>query len=541
MIKTCAQFIQFQWRLFIVAIIASCFIIVAEISIPLLLRYLIEVSINKNYQNFLNALFWAMMFILLLGLGTFILEKSRGYYGVRALQIQRKKMIQHIYNIPEKLRDKYKTGDLITRINNDLQMIIDCIQEIPIIIVSPILMLISFSLMLIFSWKLTLACSILIPLTSFLFSIINKPIQKPSAQLLTDKDLMNNFLREIIEGLEIIKTYDLYNVMRKKFMVINQKAEIDGIKIEEIQAKTTPIKLLLRMIPQCVLPIYGSFLVLHGEIDIGTIPMFVILLGNIFSPLTQLVDFISRLREAKPSINRIQELYKVEIERQDGNIFLEHKSMFPVLEIKNVSFSFFDSSLHILSDVNIVVNDHSLVAVMGPSGCGKSTLLKLIMGIYENYDGTIHISGQNIKNINLSNLREQIAYMPQFSVLLNDYSISKNLQPWENTKNENAFHTVMKQTNIDEFVNRLPDLYNTKILENGGNLSVGQGQRIALGRTLLRDAALYIFDEPTSGLDTNSVNIIQNTLMKLKEKSAVLVVTHDMNLVSLADHIYEIK
>ena len=206
------------------------------------------------------------------------------------------------------------------------------------------------------------------------------------------------------------------------------------------------------------------------------------------------------------------------------------------IQFENVSFKYQTSNNHIIQDINFTIEPNTKNAIVGQSGAGKSTLFKLLLKEYDNYSGIIKFDGKNIKDFNEKSFRNSISVVNQEPVLFN-MSIKENLLMVNENATEEDIISACKLASIDDFINTLPNKYNEIVNENNNNISVGQKQRIAIARAILRDTPIILFDEATSALDNHSKNKIEETINKLSKTKTIIIIAHSLEIVQDFDNI----
>lgn len=505
-----------------------------KILIPYIMQQLMDTAASKEFNKFIASIYEAMMLISVSMLVAYLGKYASSKYNILFLRDIRQCIAEHIQRMPIHAFKKYSSGDIVSRANNDLSILSNFYNSIPVVIFQPLLACIGIAYMITINFKLTLATIFIIPISSILFDKINKPIQKYSKELMEETSIINTHLQDIIKGIEILKAYNLQKVLKERFKNVTQNIENKGLSIEKLNACRTPIFLALRLIPQLVYPLYGGYLAMNKEISLGNLFAFGVLISYVFGPVESILDFISRVRESKPAFKRITELLEEKKERNFGKL-VETNNDEAIIEFSNVSFSYGDKK-DILHNISFKLKKGSMTALVGYSGSGKSTILKLICGFYNTAAGNIKIFGSDINEYNIEVLRTQISYMSQESYLY-PFSIAENISIANPEASMEEIITAAQKANAHEFIKALPEGYNTCVGENGGMLSGGQKQRIALARMILKDTPILLLDEPTASLDVKSEALIQEALQNIMKNKTVLVVAHRLNTIKEADKI----
>lgn len=523
------------YRVFIfISIVCSLFDVGLKILIPYVMQQLMDTAASKNFDKFLFAIYFSGALIAFAMLIAYLGKYASKRYNISFLQDMRNYIADHVQKMPIYSLKKYSSGDIVSRVNNDLSIVSNFYNSLPSLIFQPLLMCIGILYMLSISWKLTLATIFIVPVSSVLFDKLNKPIQVYSKEVMEQSSIINILLQDTIRGIEVLKAFNIQQVLLERFKTVTFNIKNKGLNIGKLNAYRTPVFLALRLIPQLVYPLYGGYLAMNKEITLGNLFAYGVLISYVFGPMETILGFVSQIRESNPAFKRIVELLEENIEGNKGEK-VDIKDDLPLIEFNNISFSYGDEN-KILNDISFSINKGSMTALVGSSGSGKSTILKLICGFFKPDSGKINISGREIDECNMQSLRSQISYMSQESYLYPG-TIAENILTGNPKASMEEIISAAKAANAHEFIKAMPEGYSTYVGEKGGMLSGGQRQRIALARMILKDTPILLLDEPTASLDTKSEALIQEALQKLVKHKTVLVVAHRLNTIKDADQI----
>jgi ABC-type bacteriocin transporter len=273
--------------------------------------------------------------------------------------------------------------------------------------------------------------------------------------------------------------------------------------------------------------------VINGKLTLGEMMVFNTLLGYFTEPVKNLIGLQPTIQTAMVSADRLGEVIDLDIEQKDERIIPDNLK--GDIEIKNLDFRY-GTREQILKNINMKIKKGEKIALVGESGSGKTTLAKLFLKFFDFEKGEININDFNIKDIDITFLREKISYISQDIFLFNN-TIKENLMLNETIKMEEVIE-MAKKINAYDFINQLPQRFNYVIEENGANLSMGQKQRLSILRALLKKPDILIMDEATSNLDTITENIIQNTLNNLDMEMTIIIIAHRLSTIRMCDRIY---
>lgn len=501
---------------------------------PYLLKMLTDTALAQQNEVFRQLVLWALMAMLVdIALKYFNRIVSIRYqtYTIRDL---RNRVIAHIQRLPISYIETLHSGDLVSRLNNDIDKIALLPQRIHELVQQPVVFILGFTYMYILSWKLLLATCILIPVSAILYDKVVKPMQAHSRKEMEHLARANAITQDAIRGIYIIKAFNLQKLLTKKYQRIAEDVRAEGLAIDKRAAIEFAVFLMLRYIPQLVAPLYGGYLAFTGEITVGTLIASNYLIWMVFIPVETALGWIRQLREITPAAERIFEILDHPTENGYHREFKPAPGV-PALNFDAVSFQYNDDA-RILSDFSFSLYEGKVVALVGSSGCGKSTILKLICGFYRPQSGQICIGGNDIFKSNLRDVRKRVSLVSQETYLF-PTTIAENIAYGCLGATREEIIAAAKAANAHDFITDQPDGYETQAGEWGAKLSGGERQRIALARAILKDAPILLLDEPTSALDAQSEVIVQEALDRFTHGRTVLVIAHRLSTIKGVDEI----
>lgn len=438
-----------------------------------------------------------------------------------------------LLNLPISYYDNNRSGDISSRIVNDVQMVKGAITDQLITFITGFITIVgSICALFIIDTKLTsvlLLSSLIILLVILpfnkLFYLISKNIQNMLGK-------MNTQLTQTVSSIKLVKSSNTELIETKKLNNIFWELARLGIKDGKIQSLLSPILSLVSLLMMVVVIGYGSIRLSTGNLSIGSLTAFSLYMFQLLSPLTQVVYVVNQFQRAKGSADRIFEVlkYPEEIKGNSKNFNLNCG-----LKIKHLNFGYSDTK-DILHDINCNFDEGKTTAIVGPSGSGKTTLFALLERFYDTNQDNIYIGEVPIKKIDIASWRRKLGYVSQDTILI-DGTILDNIVYGTQNKSSSQIQNAIKNANLREFINSLPDKLNTKVGENGTKLSGGQKQRIGIARVLLRDPDILLFDEATSSLDSLSERSIQKALESTIKNKTTIIIAHRLATVKNANKI----
>ncbi len=432
------------------------------------------------------------------------------------------------------LKEKFRTGDLTTRINSDIDNLnkfvagdfADYTRRIfkaAFAVVSCILL----------SWQLSLAYCIILPTSIWLVNCISKPIQSQSKKRMDNNGKAMSIAGDAVSGILTVKAFGIEDVVAKPFDSALDAAYEQDVKSERIVMRLTAIKYAVSVLQTMSLFLLGSVLVTNNVLAVGDFLAF-ISLSVYISDMTERIDrMLSSIRKAGAIAQRLYEVLDIPDE-QPGSVY-EKSSDIPCIAEK-VTFSYTDNT-PALNDITIKIGKNQKVAIVGASGSGKSTILNLICRFYPIDSGRLIIFGNDVSDWDAEALRHNISLVPQDSMLF-EGSIYENIAYGRKDLTRKECECVLKQVGLWEFVSSFPEGIDHKIGELGFQLSEGQKQRLSIARAMVKQAPMVLLDEPTSALDTSTEKEVQKALDKLLQGRSAIIIAHRLSTIQNADYIY---
>ncbi|MAY84676.1 MAG: antibiotic ABC transporter ATP-binding protein [Flavobacteriales bacterium] len=449
----------------------------------------------------------------------------------------RSNVFKKILILPLSFYSEEKKGDIISRITGDVQEIEwSIMNSLEMIFRDPISIVLSLVFMITINAKLTLFSFILLPVSGLIIGRIGKSLKRTSSKLqIRMGELLSN-VEETLTGLRIIKAFNAEDSSNEKFGGINEIYRNTMLRMFRKRDLASPLSEFLGALVMVILVWYGGNMVINPEVDfsgaefIGYIAMF----SQLLNPAKSLSTAYYNIQKGAASTERIEKVLNAEEKISELPNASEIKDFNESIELKNVKFAYEDAI--VLSDINLKIEKGKTVALVGQSGGGKSTLVDLLPRFYDPIEGSISIDGHDIRELKIKDLRGLMGIVSQQSILFNDSVLNNIALGVENVSRE-AVIEAAKIANAHEFIEQLPNGYDTNIGDGGGKLSGGQRQRLSIARAVLKNPPIMILDEATSALDTESEKLVQDALYKLMENRTSIVIAHRLSTIQHADEI----
>ncbi|TXC92425.1 ABC transporter ATP-binding protein [Metabacillus litoralis] len=434
---------------------------------------------------------------------------------------------------PEKI-SKQRSGDLLTHFTNDISSIDGVIGSNLIYLIQlPLVSIAVFIYMLQINWQLSVISLFIIPFAIIIGGIFGILIRNNSRNIYNKIGDINSNLTETFQGLSVIRSFTLENFSIKKISNLNNQLFKLEVKNAKLRGNFYVIGEAISSITYIASLCLGAFFVSKGQISVGSLLTFVTLMQHLINPLTGLAGIWGSFQTSASAVERLSNVLEVKTENSELPIY-KNKGRFPEkIKFRNVTFSYKPQTT-IIKNLNLEIPTGKVVAIVGPSGAGKTTLFQLIQGYYKPQLGQILMDDVPINNLSPSELRSTYALVAQETFLFSG-SIKDNLLLARPNITQNEMINATMHANIHEFIMTLPEQYETEIGERGVRLSVGQKQRIAIARAILKDAPILLLDEATSALDSESEFHVKLALDHLMKNLTTLVIAHRLSTIQHAD------
>ena len=449
----------------------------------------------------------------------------------------REKLFTHIHKLPFVFFEDHETGELMSRINNDVAVMQSTVTRLMKECLQNGVMLIGLLTWVFYlKWDWALMALIIFPITVFPVLNIARKLRRFSRQGQEILGSINATIIESFSGIKVVRAFGMEPREVEKFQIDNEKylkVMKKNVKYVEI---TSPFLEVLGVISASFILWYGGSQVLNGEISQGTFLAFIVALFMMYAPIRILFKIYTNVQAALAGAERVFDILDEDVEKVwEGQDELQNFN--ERIEFKNVSFRYPSRNTMVLNDINLSVKKSEVIAIAGMSGAGKTTLVDLLFRFFDATSGSIIIDGRPIQEYKLTSLRRQLALVTQETFLFND-TIWNNIAfgcEQEVTREEILESAIA--AHVDVVASKLDEGYDTILGERGVKLSGGQCQRISIARAILRNAPILVLDEATSALDSESEKLVQDALHNLMKDRTSFVIAHRLSTIKHADRI----
>ena len=452
----------------------------------------------------------------------------------------RRTIYQHIQRLSLADHDKARTGDLITRVTSDIEVIQDFINSALLGIIFNLTTLVGMvAVMFVINWRFTFIALSVMPVLFFVVYRYTRRIKAASRAVRKKEGDLLSVVSEVLTSIRVVQAFAREDYEQKRFDSESLANVEAGLEARSLKAKLAPVVEVIVAIGTCLVLGYGARLALAGQISAGVLIVFLLYLGKMYKPMRDLSKMTDVVSKAMVGYERIGEVLAIESLVRDEPRARRAPTFKGQIAFDRVSFSY-GVDTPIIKDVSFTVDAGQVAAIVGPSGAGKTTIVSLIPRFYDPESGRVVIQGTDIRRYRLKSLRDQMSFVLQDTLLFRA-TIWENIAYGKPGASSREIRRAAELANAHEFIQEMPDGYDTMVGERGVTLSGGQRQRIAIARAVIRDTPILILDEPTAGLDAASEQAVMDALDKLMKGRTSVVIAHHLDTIRRADVIFVVK
>lgn len=445
-------------------------------------------------------------------------------------------IFKHYETLSQSFYKQNRTGDLMNRISEDVGKVRMYVGPAVMYTINTF---IRFAVVIVYMYtvspKLTLYTLLPLPLLSYCIFKLSTEINKRSTNYQENLSHLSTFSQEFFSGIRVVKAYALEAKNQQQFENLAQESKAKNLSLAYANALFGPLMLLLIGLSNLIVIYFGGLMYMDGSIpNIGTIAEFILYVNMLTWPVASIGWVSSLVQEAEASQKRINEFLKIEPDIQNQNP--NSSTIEGSIRFENVSFTYEDTDIQALHNISFTLNKGETLAILGKTGSGKSTLLALLSRLYEVQKGKVLIDNQEIKNLNLFDLRNSIGIVPQDAFLFSD-SIKNNIKFGKEEATDEEVIEAAKKAVVHDNIIGFKNQYQTVLGERGITLSGGQKQRVSIARAIIKDPQIFLLDDCLSAVDTETEEQILNNLFKISENKTTILVSHRVSTAKNADKI----
>lgn len=492
-------------------------------------------------QRDLDLMTHTIMIFLAIAVGQSVLAMGQSYVTTRLSQHImadfRTHLFDHLQQLSLKFFAKRRTGEILSRLMNDVGVIQTLVTETPIDSAKHVVTFIGgIAFLLYMNWKLCLLILLLLPALVFVARLFGKRLKALSTTIQDQTAALTTLIEEVISGIRVVKSFVQTSREHSRFKTALQTLVRMTLRRAAILSVFIPTITLLTFIMAGMVLWYGGKQVIEASMTPGDLLAFVLFAGILIGPFGSAARLFSQIKEGQGAMQRVFELLDTQPEVTDRPDAMTLPTIQGHVKFSGVSFAY-DPRQPVLSDLSFEMLPGELVALVGPTGAGKSTIANLLHRFYDPSAGSITIDGFDLREVTLESLYRQIALVPQETILFGE-TIFENIRYGRETASEEDVIHASQAANAHDFISGLPDGYQTVLGEKGINLSGGQRQRLAIARAIIKNPRLLILDEATSALDSESEMLVQQALNRLFTGRTTLVIAHRLTTIQEAHRIF---
>ena len=503
--------------------------------VPFLSAWLDNTTLSRIHILY-GACAATLLIALSTGLLTYWYTRTLGIVGQRFVFDLRCRLFAHMQRLSLRFHDTQHRGDLITHLTSDIQAIQDLISNGLIVLGSNAFLLIGMLILMFWlNWQFAFVALAVAPLLFWTVFRYTHRIKAAAREARASTGLLASLAQETLASIRIVQGLAQEEQQNDRFQAHSESSLRSYLEGVRYQARVAPLVDVFAAAGLVLVMWFGATHVIEGHLTTGDMVVFFAYVTNLYSPMKALARLSYVTSKASVGAERIADIMRVRSEVTDHHGAREVSHLKGEIEFRDVSFEYLSGQL-VLSRINLRVPPGEKVAIVGATGAGKSTLISLVPRLYDPSSGTVSIDGEDIRNYSVQSLRAQISLVLQDSLLFSG-TVRENIAFGRPDASDKEIVAAAVVANAAEFIDVLPDGYETLVAEGGTSLSGGQKQRIAIARAILRGSPILILDEPTSGLDAASERTVIDALERAARGRTTLLIAHRLTTVRLADRI----
>ena len=512
--------------------------VIGSKKMPATLAGLVDSITGQNKLAILEFAALAVVAIAVIGaIASFTEKYLTTKVGQKVMHDLRHTLYHHVQRLSLSYYEQQKTGDLMVRITSDIDAIQDFVSSALLGIIIDVLTLVGMlCVMFYLDWHFTLIALSVAPILFFVVYSYTHRIKKATRAVKKKESEIASVVQESLTSMRVVKAFAREDYEEERLDKESLESVEMALRARSLKAKLSPLVDIIVAVGTGLVLWFGARLVLSNELSTGALLVFILYLGKMYKPMRDLWKMTDTLSKAAVGFERIREVLETESQIRDLPGARPAPRFKGQIEFADVSFGYVPEH-SVFNKLNLNVEPGQFVALVGPTGSGKSTLIGMVARFYDPISGAVKIDGQDIRNYTLNTLRQQISFVLQETLLFHA-PVWQNIAYGKSGATREEIIKAAKLANAHEFIERMPQGYDTVIGERGETLSGGQRQRIAIARAIIRDTPILLLDEPSTGLDAASEELVFEALARLMKGKTAIVIAHRLATVRQADVIY---
>jgi len=495
---------------------------------------IITVQHDQSRMTDLIAVFLGL--VVLQGLCSMGHSYLTAWISQRIVADFRRHLFAHLHTLSVSFFARRRTGELLSRLMNDVTVIQSVVTETPIDSAKQLVTFVGgIAFLLTMNWRLCLLILVLLPLLVLVAKFFGRRLKSLSTSIQDQTAVLSTLIEEVISGIRIVKSFVQSRHEETRFAAQVEQTLTLAMRRAGTMAVFIPVISLLTFSAAAAVLWYGGHQVIDGSVSPGDLFAFVLFAGILIGPFSSAARVFAQIREAQGATQRVFEILDTHSEVSDSPTALSLSTVSGHIQLEHVSFAY-DPRQPVLTDVSFEAKPGELIAIVGPTGAGKTTVMNLLHRFYDPTEGHITIDGQDLRQVTMDSWYRQIALVPQETILFGG-TILDNIRYGDREATEETVVAASRAAHAHDFIMSFPDQYQTIVGEKGINMSGGQRQRIAIARAIVKNPRILLLDEATSALDSESERLVQEALEQLMKGRTTFVIAHRLTTIQRADRI----
>ena len=518
-------------------LVTSC----ATMAGPLLIKIAIDDGIvEKDTRMLAFAAVFYLLSLIVMGVASYTHGAMIAAISQRMLHALRVQVVTHLQKLSFRYLDSNEIGVIIARVTSDVNALNNAFSQGTMTLVADLLGLgLILGVMVILDPLLSLATFVVLPIMFLITRIFSGQARSRFREVRHRVGKVYANLQENISGVRVAQSFTREDLNYRQFQGTNRENLDASVRAARVMAAFPPAVELVTALAIGLVIVYGGYRVLNGAISIGVLVAFLSYVQQFFNPIREISAWYTNLQQAMAGGERIFALLDTDPEIVDKPDALALTEVNGHVRFEDVTFGY-DPEQPVLTEINLEAKPGETIALVGPTGAGKTSIVNLLMRFYDVQQGRIMIDGHDLRDVQIGSLRRQVGMVLQDSFLFSG-SILENIRYGRPEASMEEVEAAARTVGIDGFIQRLPDGYETAVMERGGRLSVGQRQLICFARALLIDPHILILDEATSSVDAHTEILIQRALATLLQGRTAFVIAHRLSTIKNADNILVLR
>jgi len=521
----------------IFSMIAMIAVTLSSLTVPYLLKVAIDGGIGAKDLTVLTWVIVAFVGVSLVNLGASYLQTYlTSWVGEHIVYDLRRDVFAHLQKLSLDFFSRQKTGWIVSRLTNDIDALDQLVTDgVTTLVTNSLTFVGAIVFLIILDWRLALATLTIMPLLIGGTLVFRAKSARAYAQVRNSIGDVSAHLQESISGIRVLKAFRREQSDYERLAVANAAYRDVNMRTVVQSGLYFPFVEFMSAAAVVIVLWYGGTLIGGNTLQIGVLVAFIGYLNSFFDPLQQLSQLYNTFQASMAAVQKIYTVLDTEPDMLDAPDAVDLPDVHGVVELRDVSFGY-DPEKPVLHDVNLKIPAGKTVALVGATGAGKSTVIKLLARFYDPTEGAVLVDGHDLRQVTASSLREQLAVVPQEAFLFSG-SVLDNIRFARPSADADEVKRIARIVGVHDFVESLPDGYDTEVQEGGSALSTGQRQLISFARALLADPRILILDEATSSVDAESERRIERAMEVLFSGRTSVIVAHRLSTVRYADEI----